>query len=150
VVAVLAIVLGVALATFLFVFTYFPPVTRGAQLNAWPESRIVYPGARLVATETKDLAPQSWLVEDDTAELIKTYEVDASVAKNSIVAYYSRQLSELSWTSDTADTNVSAPDAGFCKLPNLAAFITFRATQSYTYTLKDIFLGSGHYLVCGS
>ena len=149
-VAVLAIVLGVALATFLFVFTYFPPITRGAQLNAWPESRIVYPGARLEASETKDLAPQSWLVQDDTAELINTYEVDVSVATSSIVAYYSRQLSGLGWTADTADTNVTAPDAGFCKLPNRAAFITFPAPQSYTYTLKAITLTSGHQLVCGS
>jgi hypothetical protein len=148
VVAALAVVLVVAaLVTFLFVFAYFGRITRGAQLDAWPESRIVYPGARLLATATQDKAPQSWLGGNDynPAELIKTYEVDISVANDSVVSYYSRQLSTLGWR-DNAETTVTAPDAGFCKLPNLAAYIRFPATQRYTYTLQDVSAN----VVCGS
>jgi hypothetical protein len=147
-VAALAIVLVVVgLVTFLVVFAYFGRITRGAQLNAWPESRIVYPGAHLVATATKDKAPQSWLGgnEYNPAELIKTYEVDVSVAKSSIVAFYSRQLFALGWRDGT-QTTVSAPGAGFCKPPNLAAYITFPATQRYAYTLQDVSAN----VVCGS
>jgi hypothetical protein len=139
-VAALAVVLVVAgLATFLVVFAYFGRITRGAQINAWPESRIVYPGARLLATATQDKAPQSWLGGNDynPAELIKTYEVDVSVANDSVVSYYSRQLSALGWR-DNPETTVAAPDAGFCKVPNLAAYIRFPATQRYTYTLQDV------------
>jgi hypothetical protein len=126
-------------AAFLVVFGVWGPITRGAQMSAWPESRIVYPGAQLVATETKDKEPQSWLGGNDynPAELSKTYEVDVSVANDSVVSYYSRQLSALGWR-DNAETTVTAPDAGFCKPPNLAAYITFRATQRYTYTLQDV------------
>jgi hypothetical protein len=147
-VAALAIVLVVAgLVTFLVVFGYFARITRGAQLNAWPESRIVYPGARLLATETKDKEPQSWLGGNqyNPAELIKTYEVDVPVATGSVVAYYSRQLSALGWR-DSSETTVAAPGGGFCKLPNLAAYITFPATQRYTYTLQDVSAN----VVCGS
>ena len=135
-------------AASLAVFGVWGPITRGAQMNAWPESRIVYPGAHLVATETKDKAPQSWLDGNDynPAELIKTYEVDISVADDSVVSYYSRQLSALGWRDDTTNTTVTAPDAGFCKLPNLAAFINFPATQKYTYTLQDVSAN----VACGS
>jgi hypothetical protein len=139
-VAALAIVFVVAgLLTFLVVYAYFGRITRGAQLDAWPESRIVYPGAHLVATATHDKAPQSWLggSEYNPAELIKTYEVDISVANDSVVSYYSRELSALGWRQN-AETTVTAPDAGFCKPPNLAAYVTFPATQSYTYTLQDV------------
>ena len=149
-VAALAIVLVVAglVAAALVVFGVRGSITRGAQMNAWPESRIVYPGAHLVATETKDKAPQSWLGgnEYNPAELIKTYEVDISVADDSVVSYYSRQLSALGWRDDTTNTTVTAPDAGFCKLPNLAAYITFPAPQRYTYTLQDVSAN----VVCGS
>jgi hypothetical protein len=147
-VAAVAIVLVVAgLLTFLVVHAYFGRITRGAQLNAWPESRIVYPGARLVATATQDKAPQSWLGGSDynPAELIKTYEVDISVAHDSVVSYYSRQLSTLGWRQN-AETTVTSPDAGFCKLPNLAAYIRFPAPQRYTYTLQDVSAD----VVCGS
>jgi hypothetical protein len=138
-VAIVLVVAGLVAAS-LVVFGVWGPITRGAQMNAWPESRIVYLGAHLVATETKDKAPQSWLGgnEYNPAELIKTYEVDASAANSSIVAYYSRQLSALGWRDDTTNTTVTAPDAGFCKPPNLAAYITFRAMQRYTYTLQDV------------
>jgi hypothetical protein len=117
-------------------------------MNAWPESGIAYPGAHLVSMETKDKAPQSWLGGNDynPAELIKTYEVDVAAANSSIVAYYSRQLSALGWRDDTTNTTVTAPDAGFCKPPNLAAYITFRAPQRYTYTLQDVSAN----VVCGS
>jgi hypothetical protein len=135
------------LVTFLAVYAYFGRITRGAQLDAWPESRIVFPGARLVATETKDKAPQSWLGGNDynPAELTRTYEVDASVANDSVVSYYSRELSTLGWR-DNAETTMTAPDAGFCKLPNLAAYIRFPATQRYAYTLQDVSAN----VVCGS
>jgi len=88
-----------------------------------------------VATETKDKAPQSWLGgnEYNPAELIKTYEVDASIEKSSIVAYYSRELNALGWRAGTG-TTVTAPDAGFCKLPNLAAYISLpphRGTRTF-------------------
>ncbi|HEX9099146.1 MAG TPA: hypothetical protein VF956_06630 [Candidatus Dormibacteraeota bacterium] len=149
VIAALAVVLVVAglVAAFLVVFGYWGPITRGAQMNAWPESRIVFPGARLVATETKDKAPQSWLGGNDynPAELTKTYEVDASVANDSVVSYYSHELSTLGWRVN-AETTVTAPDAGFCKLPNLAAYIRFPATQRYTYTLQDVSAN----VACGS
>lgn len=146
-VAALAIVLVVVgLLTIVVVYAYFGRITRGVQLNAWPESRIVYPGARLVATATHDKAPQSWLggSEYNPAELINTYEVDISVANDSVVSYYSRQLSTLGWR-DNAETTVTAPDAGFCKRPNLAAYITFPAKQMYTYTLQDVSAN----VVCG-
>ena len=144
----LAIVLVLAgLLTIVVVYAYFGRITRGAQLNAWPESRIVYPGARLVATATQDKAPQSWLGGSDynPAELIKTYEVDISVANDSVVSYYSRQLSTLGWRQN-AETTVTAPDAGFCKPPNLAAYVTFPATRRYTYTRQDVSAN----LVCSS
>ena len=136
-----------ALVAFLFVFAYFGRITRGAQLDAWPESRIVYPGAQLLATATQDKAPQSWLGGNDynPAELIKTYKVDISVASDGVVSYYSRQLSALGWR-DNAETTVAAPDAGFCKLPNLAAYIRFPAPRRYTFTLQDV----SSNVVCGS
>ena len=100
-----------------------------------------------MATETKDKAPQSWLGgnEYNPAELIKTYEVDASVEKGSIVAYYFRELNAVGWRAGTG-TTVTAPDAGFCKLPNLAAYIRFSATQRYTYMLQDVSAN----VACGS
>jgi len=135
-------------AAALVVFGVWGPITRGAQMNAWPESRIVYPGAHLVATETKDKAPQSWLGGNQysPAELIKTYEVETSAANDSVASYYSRQLSALGWRDDTTNTTVTAPEAGFCKPPNLAAYIRFPAPQRYTYTLQDVSAN----VACGS
>jgi hypothetical protein len=146
-VAILLVVVGLVAAS-LAVFGVRGPITRGAQMNAWPESRIVYPGAHLVATETKDKAPPSWLDGNDynPAELIKTYEVETSVANDSVVSYYSSELSTLGWRDDTTNTTVTAPDAGYCKLPNLAAYIRFPAPQRYTYTLQD----ASAQVVCGS
>jgi hypothetical protein len=135
----MVLVVAGLVATSLAVFAFCGPVTRGADLNAWPESRIAYPGARLVATATKDKERPSWLDGNDynAAELIKSYEVDISVPSGSIVTYYSRQLAALGW-HDSTEVTMSAPGAGYCKPPNLAAFITFPTTQRYTYTLQDV------------
>ncbi len=102
----MVLVVAGLVATSLAVFALCGPVTRGADMNAWPESRIVYPGARLVATATKDKVRPSWLDGNDynAAELIKSYEVDISVPSGSIVTYYSRQLAALGWHDSTEVT----------------------------------------------
>jgi hypothetical protein len=143
----IALVVVAAAAATLAAFAFCGPVTRGAQLNSWPESRIAYPGARLVATETKDKAPESWLGGNqyNDAALIKTYEVDASVANISVVGYYSRQLSAFGWHDNNGNSTVTPPAAAFCKPPNMSAFITFPATLRFAYALQDVSAN----VVCG-